>query len=298
MQLSLRQLSVFEAIVRVGKLTLAAQQLAMSQSAASQALKELESALGYGLFQRVGRDLVITDAGLRILPKVRQLLQLSQELQQGPQLEMGGRLKVAASVTIASYILPHLLADFMADYPNVELDILIGNTKEVVTALEKGLVQVGLIEGPALHNQLHIVPWRTDQLQLFCYAEHPLAQQGRIQLSQLADYRWILREQGSGTRAIFDAALQQAGAQLHQVLALSRQEAIKQAVKAGLGLGCLSRLSIAEEVAAGSLVVLDSDLTLTRHLSLVAYPSAQNSYLVNQFIDYVQEQGGFGDSKT
>ncbi len=288
MSVSLRQLKIFEATARLGRLTAAADEQAISQSAASQALKELELMLGFALFQRIGRELVITDAGRAALPKVAQILQSLSSLMHSDADMLSGTLRIAASVTIASYLLPFLLADFIAQHAQVIPDVRICNSEEVLEAVAKAQVNLGLIEGPALHAQLCITPWHEDELQLFCRPDHPLAATGRMEVAQIAEQRWILREEGSGTRAVFDAAVQQVDGQVKLALALNRQEAIKQSVKAGLGVGCLSALSIADQVASGELVVLESALQLRRRFSLVTQPVAVNTALTQAFISHLE----------
>ncbi|WP_439886395.1 LysR family transcriptional regulator [Pseudomonas sp. MBLB4123] len=287
MNVNIRQLKIFEATARLGRLTLAAADQSISQSAASQALKELQGTLGYPLFNRVGRELVITQAGRQVLPQICQILQLVEGLRSPDPSALTGTLRVTASVTIACYLLPRLLAEFGRRHPAVEPALTIANTSEVLAQLERGQAHVGLIEGPALHQQLQIRPWREDHLEVFCPPEHPLARSGRMDISQIAEQRWVLREPGSGTRAIFDAAVQQLGARLKLALELNRQEAIKQSVKAGLGVGCLSRLAIAEEVAAGELVILQTPMNLRRRLSLVTQPRELSSALGQAFGDFL-----------
>ena len=289
MSASIKQLRVFEATARLGLLTAAADEQAMSQSAASQSLKELESTLNYPLFQRSGRELIITEAGRDILPKVNQILYLVDSLHTPRDGTITGTLRIAASVTIASYLLPHLLAKFIQQHPDVIPDVKIENTQQVITTLEKGQAHIGLIEGPAQHNQLHITPWHKDKLDVFCHTSHLLAKTGQLLPEQIETQRWILREEGSGTRRIFDSAMQALNIQPHIAFALNRQEAIKQSVKAGLGVGCLSQLSIVEEVKSSSLVVLDTPLELTRRFSLVTQP-AHNNRLTEEFIAFIKSQ--------
>ncbi len=289
MAISLRQLRIFEATARLSRLTAAADEQALSQSAASQALKELETALDYRLFHRRKRELLITDSGQQVLPRIRKILELVDGLKCPQQDRISGPLRLVASVTISSYLLPKLLADFVQRYPDVEPELQIVNTRTVLEKLEKGQAHVGLIEGPAQHNQLQIIPWRADQLVVFCRPDHPLAKQQRLTVEQLATQRWVLRESGSGTQAVFNQALQKLGVQPQVALALNRQEAIKQSVKAGLGMGCLSKLSVAEEVAAGELVMLDTPLDLNRQLSLVVWPEAQSSVLSQAFVDFLEQ---------
>ena len=283
MNLSLRQLRLFEAIARQGHLTRAADEQAISQSAASQALRELESNLGYALFHRLGRELVITDRGREALQKVIQILTLAEGLRYSEGDEMCGPLRIAASVTIASYLLPALLSEFIARYPKVEPDICITNTAEVIQQLESGQVHLGLIEGPATHKQLSINPWQQDELAIFCNPSHELAKNKKVTLRALQNQQWVVREHGSGTRKVFDTAIQKAGIQAKITLELNRQEAIKQAVKAGLGIGCLSALSIVNEVERGELCRLNTPLELHRVLSVACWSEPERHPLANAF---------------
>ena len=290
MSLSIRQLKIFESTARLERLTLAAEEQALSQSAASQALKELEQSIGCSLFTRVGRELQITDYGLDLLPKVRQIILLLDEIQH-PVIgdgELRGTLRIAASVTIACYLLPQLTAKFTASHPAITPDILIGNTGEVITRLEKGQAQIGLIEGPASPAKLKLTPWLKDDLALFCSPDHPLAKRGSISLEELPEYRWILRESGSGTRNVFDQSVQKAGGYIENSMALNRQEAIKQSVKSDLGIGCLSRLCIWEDIQAGQLVELKSPLDLSRRFSIVSHST--NTPLVEAFLAQLLSQ--------
>ncbi|WP_019029950.1 LysR family transcriptional regulator [Colwellia piezophila] len=287
MSISIKKLQLFEATARLGKLTKAANELALSQSAASQALKELEQSLGYPLFERVGRDLLITENGLKCLPKVRQIADLLDSLQLANLNPMSGVLRIVASGTIATYLLPKLLADFIRTYPEVTPEVHIGNTQMVIDYLDKGKASIGLIEGPAVHKRLKITPWQEDKLQVFCPPHHPLAKKSAINLKQLQQQSWVLREHGSGTRAIFDAAIEKIGAQINLAMELTRQSAIKESVKAGLGLGCLSQLSIAEELKNGGLVALQSPLNLSRRFSLVTHKDSHHNLLTQKFIDYL-----------
>jgi DNA-binding transcriptional LysR family regulator len=287
MSISIRRLELFDAIVRLGKLTTAADTIAMSQSAASQALKDLESSLPSPLFNRVGRELVLTDFGLQTLPEVRQILSLIANLQAPQPNNLSGQLKLIASETIASYLLPSLVSQFIKQYPKVHPDIKIGNSKLVIDSLEKGIASIGFIEGPILHQKLVIQSWQTDELQIFCHPNHKLAEKKSISFNQIQSEKWILREQGSGTRAIFDNAVERIGAQLSDGIELTRQSAIKESVKAELGIGCLSKLVINEEVRRGALIPLSSELDLTRRLSIVTNQNNKINRISQQFLEHI-----------
>lgn len=283
MNFTLRQLSIFEATARLGRLTLAAEEQAISQSAASQAVTELERQMGLALFERRGRELVLTPAGRDRLPQVRLILSDCQRLAEGSGDELAGQLRIAASTTIACYVIPGVLARLTDQYPGIRPAIDIQNTRGVLQQLETGQAQVGLIEGPAVHDYLQIRRWQEDQLSLFVTRDHPLAQEKQVSIEQLETLNWIVREPGSGTREVFDTAMQAVGIQPRIRLTLSRQEAIKQAVLSGLGAGCLSHLSLDAD-GSGRFVPLDTDLRLVRSFSWVCSPEAIQSPLVQAFM--------------
>jgi len=289
MNITLRQLKLFDAICRLRSLTLAAEEQAISQSAASQSLKELENQLGYSLFRKAGRTLAITEAGVLALPKVRQVLATLDSLRFPSEQFVGGVLKVSASETIASYLMPQLLADFVAQYPKVEPHLDIDNTEKVVQHVENGQASVGFIEGPAYSANTQQEPWLEDQLTVFAGPDFHWATSKKIPDSELASQPWIVRELGSGTRAVFDYAFQQRHQTPQIRLSLSRQEAIKQSARAGLGVGCLSRMAVADELAAGTLVELQTALNLSRRFSLLSLKQSAPSALVKQFLVFARQ---------
>lgn len=287
MNITLKQLAVFAATARLNGITKAAQELYLTQSAASQSLKELEGILGYQLFNRIGRKLYINDNGQTILSKATQMLELQQQLQRPCANALQGELKVAASVTIGSYVMPQILADFVKENPLVEPKLYISNSEEVIARLVAGQAHIGLIEAPLMHELLVISPWKTDELTVFCANDHSLASQGIISLNEMTKQRWILREHGSGTRSVFLTAMQKRGKIIKNCMELARQEAIKQAVKANLGLGVLSILSIQQELNVGLFKQLSTPLDLSRQFSIVQSEHYQHSQLINTFRDYL-----------
>lgn len=287
MNITLKQLSVFTTTARLDGVSKAAIELCMTQSAASQSLKELESILGTPLFNRLGRRLVLNEHGEALLDKANQMLTLQATIQQGQTKSLQGILNVAASVTIGSYVMPKLLANFVQQHPSVEPKLLISNSDSVITRLMAGQAHIGLIEAPITHQQLLISPWRDDQLAVFCSQESDLAKQTNLSLKQIPEQRWILREHGSGTRSVFIAAMQQQGLMISHSMDLARQEAIKQAVKANLGVGVLSQLSISQEIELGLFKLLKTPLNLKRKFSIVQSKHYANSQLVRAFHEFL-----------
>ncbi len=287
MNITLKQLSVFVTTARLSRITEAAKELCLTQSAASQSLKELENILGYTLFNRIGRKLLINDSGRAILANAIKMLDLQAQLQLPQTAELQGELTVAASVTIGSYMMPQLLADFVSKHPKVEPKLYISNSADVIARLAAGQAHIGLIEAPLSHSSLIISPWKMDELAVFCAKDHVLANHEEMTIADMSKQRWILREQGSGTRSVFVAAMQQQGGAINNSMDLSRQEAIKQAVKANLGLGVLSLLSIEQEIEIGMFKKLSTPLNLKRQFSIVQSPHYQHNELVATFKEFL-----------
>jgi len=285
---------LLDTICRWQSLSKAADQLALSQPAASQALKELEQRLGYPLFLRQHRSLIPTQAALDLLPKLQQFLQLQRELTDPSAVQ--GELRLVASETIGCYLLPALLAEFTTLYPDIRFQLQICNSSEVQMQLRQQQAQLGFIEGPVLTSEFLVQYWQQDQLVLIgslpFHADMADANEtGTLPQEKLQAVRWIVRERGSGTRAVLENELTRLGWMPAQVLELQRPEAIKQAVKQGLGIGCLPLLAVQDELAAGQLLLLPNPLQLKRHLSLVLQPGYQ-SPLLQTFLDFLQQKPG------
>jgi len=283
---------LLDAICRWQSLSKAADQLALSQPAASQALKELEQRLGYPLFLRQNRSLLPTQAALDLLPKLQQLLQLQRELTDPSPVH--GELRLVASETIGCYVLPALLAEFSALYPQIGFQLQICNSSEVQTQLRQQQAQLGFIEGPLLTSEFVLQYWQQDQLVLigspqFHAAIATKALSAAERAFKLHAERWIVRERGSGTRAVLEHELARFGWAPAKVLELQRPEAIKQAVKQGLGIGCLPLLAVQDELAAGQLVLLPNPLQLQRRLSLVLQLGYQ-APLLQTFLHFLQQK--------
>ncbi|NWN81697.1 MAG: LysR family transcriptional regulator [Halomonas sp.] len=289
---SFRQLQVFATVARLGTVSAAALELSLSQSATSQALSELERHLGVVLFERHGRRLYLNGLGRHLMPRAEQLLDGVEAFVAAatePEGELHGALDVAASATVGTYLLPGLVGGFSEAHPRADLRLRLRNTLEVMTDVLRLEADLGLIEGECREPRLASEPWREDRLVVVCAPSHPLARCGRLDDAGLGEAAWILREPGSGTRAVFEQAMLDRDMLPRVRMELGQHEAIKQAVRAGLGLGCLSRLSVADELARGELIALDSALSLRRTFSLVWHPERYRSPLWQAFKVFLRE---------
>ncbi len=276
MRLTLRQLQLFCAVARTGSTTAAAEAVALSQSATSAALNELESALGSRLFDRVGKRLVLNDTGRTLLPEALGLLERAQGIEDAFAGSTGParvQVRLAASTTIGNYLLPALLAAYRAELPQCRLDVTIGNTQNVGEAVADFQADLGLIEGPCHVEGMAVLPWTTDELVIVAAPGHALARQAAIRPLALAELRgapWLLREPGSGTREAVEQALVPALDHLEADITLGSSEAIKYAVADGLGITCLSRVLVQDLLANGRLVELPTVLpAMKRPLFLI-----------------------------
>ena len=201
MRYSLRQLEVFLATAASENISRAATDLAMSQSAASGALKELESQFGVQLFDRRGKRLQLSELGHRVRPAVEALLAQAAEVEQALAGDsVSGRLRVGATLTIGNYLAVGMLAAFRERFPDVDVTLTVANTRAVADAVADYELDVGLIEGELWHADLDTTGWRNDELQVFAKPGHPLANKRRLTDEDLLAERWIVREVGSGTR--------------------------------------------------------------------------------------------------
>jgi DNA-binding transcriptional LysR family regulator len=251
MRVTLRQLEIFLAIYQEKTVTGAARRIGLSQAATSQALKELENLLERTLFDRHGRRIVLNAAGRGLLPQATQILDRVRDMESRPG-HRGSRIRIFASLTAGNYMLPPVIASFLRTHGESHFDVALGNTDQVVESLLRFDSDAGWIEGRIHHPDLSGFPWRQDELAIVARPDHPLASR-RATPERLAHASWVLRERGSGTRAVFEEAIAAHFQPLRVPAEFGGIEAIKNAVLAGVGLGCISLSAIASELESGLL---------------------------------------------
>ncbi|WP_226611147.1 LysR family transcriptional regulator [Marinobacter nauticus] len=257
MKYSFRQLEVFLAAAHFQNITRAAESLAMSQSAASSALKELESQFDIQLFDRVGKRLQLNELGRLYRPKAESLLAQATELEQAfSKHSEVGALKVGATLTIGNYLAVGVMAKYMNTPTRPKVSLEVANTSSIARRVRDFELDIGLIEGELQSPELEVIPWREDELTVFCSPSHPLARKQALTDEDLRQAVWIMREQGSGTRQSFERGMHGLLPDLNILLELEHTEAIKRAVEADLGIGCLSKVVLADAFKRGSLVPL------------------------------------------
>jgi molybdate transport repressor ModE-like protein len=270
LHLSLRQLQIFAAVARTGSTAAAADEIALSQSAISSALKALEHLLGQPLFERAGRNLVLNETGRALLPEALALLDSAQLLERNARqgLAAGHALRIGASTTLGNYVLPDILARFHARLPESpawQAHVAIRNSAEIAAALRAFELDVGLIEGPCHEAGVEVSPWASDELIVVAAP----AQARKIAAAPapreaLSGAVWLLREHGSGTREVTDQHLLPCLGGYPRSLELGSSEAIKRAAANGLGVACLSRWVVEDLLAQGKLDQITTGLPSIR----------------------------------
>jgi DNA-binding transcriptional LysR family regulator len=273
MALNLHLLRIFATVAEFNNFSRAAEALYISQPAVSKAVQQLEQQVGLSLLDRSHRKLALTEAGTLLYQYAQRLFAIEQAAETALDQLQGlesGHLALGASHTVGTYLLPPLLGRFHQQYPGVHLTLQIANTQTVIEVLQMQALDLVFVEGPVNDEDLTIEAWRNDHLMAIVPPNHPLVSQQPVTLKQLATEPYVQREFGSGTRAIVEKAFKQQGLELNVAIELSSNEAVKQAVSAGLGISIVSDLTIALELAANSLAVVEiQEIDFTRTLSQV-----------------------------
>jgi len=290
-----RRLQVFHAVAKHLSFTKAAETLFMTQPAVTFQIKQLEEHLNTRLFDRAQGRIALTPAGQVALEYAERILQLSAELDTRLKEMSGhaaGPLVIGASMTIGEYVLPRLIGEFKARFPAVVPALFVGNSEAVQERVAERSLDLGFIESGSPLSSLQSEVCCEDELQVVCAPSHPLAREAFAPAASLTQHPYISREPGSGTRAVIDRYLQQAGiaAEMNVVVELGSPEAIKGLVATGLGFAIMSRVIAAKELQLGQLVQVPLKPALIRNFSVV-YPKERfHSKLVAGFLAFTKTQ--------
>jgi DNA-binding transcriptional LysR family regulator len=292
--MNLNHLGIFHAVAQTGSMTLGAERLDISQPAVSKQVRELERALGIHLFDRIGRRVRLSQAGEILADYARRLFALAREAEEAVadvRAVGRGRLVIGASTTIGTYLLPAVVAEFWRRHPKVELLVEIENTEQVHRRLVGHELDLGLTEGFVEEAELDAEVFHRDELVVIAAADHPLAGKARVPLGAVQQELFVLREPGSGTRAVEERALARLKLPVRVGMALGSTEAIKRVVAEGVGLAIVSRLAVNEECTAGTLAVLPvAGLRIERPLSLVRCKGRRDGPALQAFCGVLREK--------
>ena len=291
-----RRLQVFHAVAKHLSFTRAADALFMTQPAVTFQIKQLEEQFNTRLFERRHGSISLTPAGELVLSYTEKILALSDEMETrvGEMTgEMRGPLLVGASTTIAEFMLPRVLGEFNALYPQVRASLFVANSESIENRVAEHALDVGLIEAPARLPGLTSQICCEDELVAICAPDYPLAGMKSVTAKVLAEHEFISREPGSGTRGITDSYFRShkiAPEKLKTQMELGSPQALKGVVSTGLGFAIVSSAVVEKELQIGTLVAIPLKPPLKRSLYL-AYPQDRfQSRLTTTFIDFAKRK--------
>jgi DNA-binding transcriptional LysR family regulator len=256
---TVRQMRVFAAVARNLSFTRAARELHLTQPAVSQQVKLLEEEVGLPLFEQIGRKVHLAPAGVELLRYTEQAMELLRQAGESLSAMRGlkrGVLKLGA-VSTAKYFAPSLLSAFKPAYPEVTIQFAVGNREEIIQQLAANEIDLVIMGRPPRELETVAEPFAKHPLVLIASPRHPLANKHRIKLSQLATESFLIREEGSGTRASMERVFREREVPIQVSMEVSSNETIKQAVMADMGISFISSHTVGLELAAGKLVILD-----------------------------------------
>jgi len=287
---TLRQLQIFEASVRLGSFSKAAEELFVTQPTVSMQIKKLSDALGIALFEQVGRNVRPTDVGRELYEACRKIFESLANLEMKVSDHKGmkrGRLRLGV-VTTAKYFVPEVLGEFCRKYPGIDVALKVSNRDRITERLnnyEDDLYIVG--QAPTDAMEIESFPFAPNPLVVLASRDHPLVSQKNIPLSRIAEEPLILREPGSGIRDATLRRFQEHGLQPNLRMELGSNEAIKHAVVGGLGIAILSLHTLSLEGPDGPVTLLDVEgFPIMRQWHLVYPKGKELSLVANAFLEF------------
>jgi len=282
-------LRTFITLVEVNNFTKASEILHISQPSVSLHIKNLEQEFQTTLFIRSPKSVQITPTGEILYKRAKQMMAIAEAAKEDILTyhhEIQGTLLIGASFTIGEYILPPIIASLQQQFPQLELQVIIGNTKEIIHYTKLLQVDIGLIEGQAHDHELLIKPFMQDELFIVSASNHPLAKKATITVSDLQQQNWVAREEGSGTRYYLDHLFRANGLQVRSLLTISSNQGVKESVIQGLGLSLLSASVIERELKNGDIKILPlEEQYFIRTFSYLCSPTMKNKRNVDILLE-------------
>ena len=296
--MDLRRLEVFCKVVEFRSFSKAAKALLLSQPTVSEHIRTLEIAVGETLLDRLGREVLPTQAGQILYRYAYRILRLREEALQAMARysgDLSGRLILGASTIPGTYVLPRIIGSFKDLHSSIQLTLKILSTGEIVEAVLKGDLEVGLVGSQWKDRRLRSEEIFSDELVLTVYPEHPWHARDEVGMEELYGEHFILRERGSGTRMVMSQILEAHGfdfSRLFVVAEMATTQAIRQSIKARIGISILSRQAVEEDLQRSSLVAVPiRDIQFHRPFFLIQREGRQQSPLCEAFIEHVRLRG-------
>ncbi|SQC00924.1 LysR family transcriptional regulator [Clostridium tetanomorphum] len=289
-----RKLRIFYEVAIKLNMTEVAESLYISQPAVSQAIQELEKELNVRLFDRISKKLYLTYEGEIFLNYVRRIINIYDEgIRKISDINNSseGKIKIGASTTIGIYVLPDIIGKFMNKYKKVDISIVIENTKIISNMILENKIDFAFVEGPIYEEDIIVKDFCQDELIMIASNDHEWSKLDSIPIDKINESKIIMREVGSGTREVFENILNLRGITYEVAFELGNTEAIKKAVEAGLGVACISKRCVKNEILDGRLCSIKLvDEHIKRKFSLIYHRDKFMARLFKNFIDFAKKE--------
>jgi len=283
MKITLRQMQIFLNVVASGHLTNVAKDMKLSQSAISMSIKELENILGRPVFDRINKKLVLNEVGRAFYKEIDPIFKKLSDIEyEFKNSENKGMIRVGASTTIVDYLMPSIICSYMSAYPDVKITLKEGNTKEITEMIKEGSIDVGFVEGFVSGSDIIKEKIGVDEL-VVVTADKNLCKSCYI--DELAEKRWVLREEGSGTREVFLNYIKDKVDDLNIFFELGHTESIKSILMNRECLTCISKISVENEIKEGKLHQVDvKNFDCKRDFLIIYHKDKYHSTLFEKFL--------------
>lgn len=292
-QATLHQLKVFETVARNGSFTRAAEELLITQPTVSSQVKQLTKAVGLPLFEQIGKSLYLTDAGKELLFTCQEIFEQLDNFEIKIADLKGtkqGQLKLAV-ITTAKYFIPRLLGSFCQKYPGIDVALKVINHHEIQQRMLDNKDDLYIVSNPNRDIDLKCQSFLNNPLVVVARKDNPLAMKKNINIKELNNQPFIMREQGSGTREAIVQLFDKHDISVKVKLELGSNEAIKQAISGGLGMSILSEHCLISERANGELTILDFEHFPIKRRWFVAHLAGKKlSVIAETFFEYLLEE--------
>jgi DNA-binding transcriptional LysR family regulator len=299
--MDLHRLEVFSKVYEMKSFSRGAKACMLSQPTVSEHIRYLETFLEVKLFDRLGRQVVPTRAGEILYDYALRMLNLRREVTRTLELyrgKMSGELELGGSTIPGQYILPSLIGKFKQSFADIRIKLVIADTMNIINMVLEGSLELGVVGARMKNNKLEFNRLFDDELVLAISPNHQWSKRSSISLDELADTPFIMREQGSGTRMMMLQILEQVdfdSQRLNVVAEMGSTDAIRQAIKAEVGVSILSRRAVADELNFRKLLQIPiKDLSFTRHFYLVTHKKRSRSPIGEAFLDFLVENRDSG----
>lgn len=291
--MNFRKLKIFYETAISLNMSKVAKEMFISQPSISQSINELEGELGVKLFDRIGKRLYLTHDGEVFLNYTRRMLNLYDEATEALRASCDsgvGKIVIGASTTIGIYVLPQIIKEFSKKYKEIEISIIIENTKHIERLILENKVDFAFVEGEVISDEVIVNPFWEDELVVICGEEHRWKGLKAITAKDFAEEKIIMREVGSGTRKIIEAELLKKNIEYKTFLELGNTEAIKNVVEANLGVSVMSIMCVNDKAMKNELEILRfEDGSINRDLSLIIHRDKFISKNMERFIEFSKE---------